>query len=530
MRVQKWALAAVWITVAAAGDLPAQRRPQTAVPAQPAAATVQAQPQVPRDIDAFANRVLQEFSTPGAAIAVVRDGQTVFSRGYGVRRLGSPEPVTERTLFQVASNTKAFTSGALAILVEEGRLRWNDRVVDHLPWFQMSDPYVTREMTVLDLLVHRSGLSLGAGDLLWMNSTYSREEIVRRLRWVPLANSFRSTYNYDNVLYVVAGAVVEAVSGRSWDDFVRERIFTPLGMTSSLTSVLAVRPGDDVAAPHGMLDGRLQVVPVDSADNVGPGGSIVSNVVDMARWIRVQLDSGRVDSTRRLWRAPRTSELWTGRITTSPPRGSNLAMYALGWNVYDFRGYKIVTHTGGLAGMISRVMLIPQLRTGFVILTDAESSAMGVLTSYLRDFYTGVPAADYVTQFKEGEAAFSEAAFQARLDSARNRTSRPALPLAGYAGTYRDAWYGDVTLAEEQGHLVIRFSRTPAYTGDLEHWHYETFRVRWRVRNVPDAWVTFALNPDGTVERMTMAPVSPSTDFSFDWQDLLLLPVRERRP
>jgi CubicO group peptidase (beta-lactamase class C family) len=522
MLVVKWVLAAVWVTVAVAGDLPAQR--------PPAAATVQAQPQVPRDIDAFAARVLQEFSTPGAAIAVVRDGRTVFARGYGVRRLGAPEPVSERTRFQVASNTKAFTSAALAILVEEGRLRWNDRVIDHLPWFQMSDPYVTREMTVLDLLVHRSGLSLGAGDLLWMNSTYSRQEIVRRLRWVPLANSFRSTYNYDNVLYIVAGAVVEAVSGRSWDDFVRERIFTPLGMTASVTSVLAVRPGDDVAAPHGTVDGRLQIVPVDSADNVGPGGSIVSNVVDMAAWIRFQLDSGRVDSTRRLWRAPRTSELWTGRITTQPPRGSNLAMYALGWNVYDYRGYKIVTHTGVLAGMISRVMLIPQLRTGFVILTNAESSAMGVLTNYLRDFFTGAPSADYVAQFKQSAAEFDEAAFQARLDSARNRTSRSSLPLSGYAGAYRDAWYGDVTLAEEQGHLVIRFSHTPAYTGDLEHWHYETFRVRWRTRNVPDAWVTFALNPDGSIERMTMAPVSPSTDFSYDWQDLLFLPVRERRP
>jgi hypothetical protein len=179
--------------------------------------------------------------------------------------------------------------------------------------------------------------------------------------------------------------------------------------------------------------------------------------------------------------------------------------------------------------MISRVMLIPQLRTGFVILTNAGSSAMGALTNYLRDFLVAAPPADYVAQFQRSDAEFDEAAFEARLDSARHRTSRPALPLAGYAGTYRDAWYGDVTLAEEQGRLVIRFSRTPAYTGDLEHWQYETFRVRWRTRNVPDAWVTFALNPDGTIERMTMAPVSPSTDFSYDWQDLLLRPVRERR-
>jgi CubicO group peptidase (beta-lactamase class C family) len=484
--------------------------------------------QLPPDLDAFVARVLQEFATPGASIAVVRDGRTVLAKGYGVRRLGSPEPVTERTLFQIASNSKAFTSGALAILVGEGRLAWDDRVVDRLPWFQLSDPYVTREMTVLDLLVHRSGLSLGAGDLLWMNSTYSREEIVRRLRWVPLTNSFRSVYNYDNVLYPAAGFVVQAASGRTWEDFVRERVFAPLGMTASLTGVADLRPGD-VAAPHGTMDGRLQVVPLDTADNLGPGGSILSNAAEMASWIRVQLDSGRIDAEHRLWPAAQTAALWTGRITTTPPRGANLAMYALGWNVYDFRGYKIVTHTGGLAGMISRVMLIPQLRTGFVVLTNAGSSAMGALTNYLRDFFVGAPRSDYVAQFKQSDAEFDEAAFEARLDSARNRTSRPALSLAGYAGTYRDAWYGDVTLAEEQGHLVIRFSHTPAYTGDLEHWQYETFRVRWRTRNVPDAWVTFALNPDGTIERMTMAPVSPSTDFSYDWQDLLLRPVRAAR-
>ena len=510
-------LATLFLALAAAAPLAAQRRPRVAAP-QPA-------PQLPPDLDAFVVRVLGEFDTPGAAIAVVRDGRTVLAKGYGVRRLGEPAPVTERTLFQIASNSKAFTAGALAILVEDGKLRWDTRVVDVLPWFQLSDPYVTREMTVLDLLVHRSGLGLGAGDLLWFHSTYGRNDIIRRLRWVPLQNSFRATYNYDNVLYDVAGAVVEAVSGQTWDAFVHDRIFVPLGMTSSVTSVAQLPPGD-VAAPHGEVNGRLTVVPLDSADNLGPGGGIISNVGDMARWVRLQLDSGRVDDAHRLWSPPRTRELWTGRITLTPPAGANLAMYALGWNVYDYHGYLVVTHTGGLAGMISRVMLLPQLRTGFVILTNAESSAMGVLTAYLRDFFAGVPAADYVADAKRAAAGFDEAAFQARLDSARHREVGPSLALAGYAGTYHDAWYGDVTLAEESGHLVIRFVPAPAFTGDLEHWQYDTFRVHWRWPSLPDAWITFALQPDGTVESAKMAAVSPSTDFSYDWQDLLLAPVR----
>jgi len=249
-------------------------------------------------------------------------------------------------------------------------------------------------------------------------------------------------------------------------------------------------------------------------------------VTDMAQWIRVQLDSGRVEGTRRLWEPAQTAALWRGRITTNPPSGSNLAMYALGWNVFDYHGLKIVTHTGGLAGMISRVMLIPQLRTGFVILTNAESSAMSVLTEYLRDFYAGVPAADYVARARRAAAEFDEAAFQARLDSSRHRDAGPSLPLAGYAGTYRDVWYGDVTLGEEGGHLVIRFVPSPAFTGDLEHWQYDTFRVHWREPSLPDAWVTFSLRPDGTVESAKMAAVSPATDFSYDWQHLLLVPER----
>ena len=524
-RATRVTVAALGLAGVVAVPAAAQRRPAGA------ATRGAAQPALPPDLDAFAARVLREFATPGAAIAVVRDGRTALAKGYGVRRAGGTDPVTAGTLFQVASNSKAITSGALAVLVEEGRLRWSDRVVDVLPWFQLSDPYVTREMTVLDLLVHRSGLGLGAGDLLWFHSTYGRDEIVRRLRWVPLQNSFRATYNYDNVLYDVAGAVVEAVSGQTWDAFVHDRIFTPLGMTASLTSVTQLGAGD-VAAPHGTVDGRLRVVPLDSADNLGPGGGVISSVADMARWVRVQLDSGRIDATRRLWGPARTTELWTGRITTTPPAGANLSMYALGWNVYDYHGYKIVTHTGGLAGMISRVMLIPQLRTGFVILTNAESSAMSVLTEYLRDFFTGVPAADYVARAKRAAAEFDEAAFQAGLDSARHREVGPSLPLAGYAGTYRDAWYGDVTLTEDAGHLVIRFVPAPAFTGDLEHWQYDTFRVHWRWPSLPDAWITFALKPDGTVERAAMAAVSPSTDFSYDWQDLRLVPVRpapERR-
>lgn len=501
--------------------LAAQNRP---VPVRDAAGA--APPDVPRDIDAYVARVLATFHTPGAAIAIVRDGRMVFAKGYGVRRLGSPEPVDERTVFQVASNTKAFTAAALAMLVDSGRIRWDDRVVDRLPGFAMSDPYVSREMRVWDLLVHNSGLPLGGGDLLWFHADYPRREIVRRLRFVPLATSFRSAYAYDNVLYIAAGELVGAVTGRPWDEFVRERIFVPLGMTGTGTTDSARTAALNIAAPHGMVDGRLQVVNVDSADNIGAAGGIHSSVVDMAQWIRVQLDSGRIEGDRRLWSARRTTEMWHGRTVLNPPGGANLAAYALGWNVYDQQGLKIVTHTGGLAGMISRVLLIPGRRTGFVILTNAESAAMTALTLYLRAFYTGAPAADHIAQLTAPGAVFDERAWEAKLDSQHVRGTAPSLPLARYAGRYTDPWYGDVGMSEEGGHLVIRFSHSPTYTADLEHWHHDVFRARFRVRSIPDAWVYFALRPDGSIELMRMAAVSPSTDFSYNWHDLRLVPAR----
>lgn len=511
-------LAIVALLLCAAVPAAAQRAARAAAPAGPA--------DLPAHLDAYVARVLTTFNTPGAAIGIVRDGRVVLARGYGVRRLGSPEPVDERTIFQIASNTKAFTAATLALLVDENRLGWQDRVVDRMPWFQMSDPYVTREMTVEDLLVHRSGLPLGGGDLLWFHSDYSRREIVRRLRHVPLATSFRSAYAYDNVLYIAAGELVAEVAAVPWDQFLRERILMPLGMAGTGTTDAERTAALNRAAPHAMVDGRLQIINVDSVDNIGAAGAMHSNVLDMLRWLRVQLDSGRLDSTRRLWSAARTADMWRGRTILSPPAGATMAEYALGFNIYDYHGTKVVTHTGGLAGMISRILLLPSLRTGVVILTNAESPAMNAITFHLRDHYAGAPATDYVARLSAPGAVFDERAFEARLDSQRVRDTRPSLPMAEYAGRYTDAWYGDVGVAEEAGRLVVRFSRSPTYTGDLTHWHHDTFRVRWRVRSIPDAWLTFALGPDGRVESARMRAVSPAADFSYNWHDLRLIPVR----
>jgi CubicO group peptidase (beta-lactamase class C family) len=515
------ALVAVGLALFAAPQAPAQRFRQ-------------------KDFDAYVTRGLQVLRTPGAAVAVVKDGRVVFARGYGVRVLGDTARVDAHTLFQIASNTKAFTTAALAILADEGKLSWDDPVTKFLPAFQLYDPYVTRELTVRDLVTHRSGLGLGAGDLLWFHSSYSRGEIVSRIRFAKPVSSFRSSYAYDNVLYIAAGEIVPAVAAQSWDDFVKNRIFTPLGMTESGTTTAFFTSSRNAAAPHGVDDDRLQVVPLDSVDNISPAGGIASNVTDLARWLVCRLDSGRYAGGR-LFSERQAGEMWSGQtilpISDPPPPlaalRANFAEYALGWRLRDYLGRKIVSHTGGLAGMSSQITLVPAEQLGIVILTNSESDLMAALTYRLLDDLLGAPRprADWVPAFAQaGQIARARADSTLRATRAsRDSLSRPSLPLGRYAGAYRDELYGNASVTLENRRLVLRFGRSPAFVGDLEHWQYDSFIARWRTQHIEDAYVTFALNPEGSIDRFQMAAVSPLADFSFDYQDLLFRPVATSR-
>ncbi|HEX7154661.1 MAG TPA: serine hydrolase [Thermoanaerobaculia bacterium] len=501
------------------------------------ATTAFAQPKP--DLDTTVRRAMQAFEVPGIAVAIVKDGKVVLTKGYGVRKLGDPAPVTTETLFGIASLTKAFTATALAILVDEGKLRWDDRVIEHLPHFQMYDPYVTREMTVRDLLVHRSGLGLGAGDLLfWPESTYTADEIVQRIRHIKPATSFRSAYAYDNILYVVAGEVVEAVSGQTWDEFTRTRIFAPVGMTASNTTIRQTHPDQEVAMPHAKADGKLTAFKPTRIDNNGPAASINSNITDLAKWMLVLLGQGALPgSDKRLFSEKQWKEMITP-VTLMPiaePRKPLAAMkpnfltYALGWNVRDYRGKKVVMHSGGLVGMTCRLLLIPELNLGVAVLTNQEARSSDSIAFTVVDRELGPPYVDWVAAFAANNAEAEKEAQEKvkKATAARKLDTTPSLALDDYAGTYRDPWYGEVSLTREAGRLVLRFSRTAGLVGDLEHWQHDTFIARWRDRTLnADAYVTFSLNPDGSIAVMKMQPVSPLTDFSFDFQDLEFTKVK----
>jgi CubicO group peptidase (beta-lactamase class C family) len=503
----------------------------------PAAGLAQSAASAPPDFDATVLKALKTFDVPGLSLAVVKDGRVVISKGYGVRTLGDPAPVDAQTLFGIASNTKVFTAAALGILVDAGKVEWDAPVVRYLPWFQMWDPWVTRELTVRDLLVHRSGLGLGAGDLLWWpESTYDRKEIARRIRFIPPATSFRSAYAYDNVLYLVAGEVIETVSGQSWEDFVTTKILAPVGMSGSNVKHSAATKGGNVAATHARVEGTVRKIRPFESDNTNPAGGINSNAQDMARWMSVLLAHGQVPGGNRLFSEKVWRELTT--LVTPMPASDlppeldalrpNFMGYALGLGVSDYRGRKILAHTGGLPGYVSRVTMVPDLNLGIAVLTNAESgAAFNAVTTSILDRYLGAPRTDWVDAIARLQARMeSAAAEQLKKDSAkRDPNARPSLPLEAYAATYVDAWYGEIGVTLEGGRLVMKFSHTPALVGDLEHWQHDSFIVRWRDRELrADAYVTFALNPDGTIDHARMRAVSPETDFSFDFQDLLLEP------
>lgn len=492
-----------------------------------------------QDIDGLVERVRKEFNVPGIAVAVVKDGQVVLQKGYGVRRVGESAPVTADSLFRIASNTEAFTAASLGILVDEGKIHWDDRVGELMPGFQMYDSYITREMTVTDLLVHRSGLGLGEGDLMFFPpSNLTREQILQRLRFLKPATSFRSGYAYDNLLYLVAGQLIPAVTGTSWDDFVRRRIFAPLGMTHSGTSTEALLKGADVATPHAMVNGKLQPLERENVDNNAPAGSIVSCVSDLAKWVRVQLDRGKMPGGR-LFSEAQSKKMWTGQ-TILPIHEDPEALrpdfyeYGLGWFLRDYRGRRVVYHTGVLAGFVSRVLMVPDQRLGIVVLTNQEEEgAHSAIAWSIVDHYLAASPTDWVKVFSDAakKEAAESAAEVAKSGGSRNPNSRPSLPLSKYAGRYQDAWYGDINVTERAGKLVMTFTHSKQLVGELEHWQYDTFVAHWRDRSLgADAFVTFSLAPDGSIDEVRLRPVSPATDFSFDFQDLLLKPVSKDAP
>ncbi|MBX3481407.1 MAG: serine hydrolase [Caulobacter sp.] len=490
--------------------------------------------------ESLITRTMEAFGQPGLGVAIVHHGKPILVKGYGVRRLGAPEPVDEATLFSIASNSKAYTAASLALLVEAGKLGWDDPVVKHLPEFAMYDPYVTAHMTVRDLLVHRSGLSLGQGDLMiWPSTSHTTAELIAGLRYLKPAREFRYGYAYDNVLYVVAGEVVARVSGMSWEDFVVSRIFQPLGMTDSVPSFDRLVGKTNVASPHARVSGPVRGVgplsPIKSDDfrNASPAAGLQVSARDSVKWIQAQLARGALPRRGRLFSKASSEEMWKGQTivaesegpTADDPNRAFVYLYALGWGVSDFRGRKLISHTGAVSGQISVTCLLPTENFGFTVWTNAEEGGVLRTLRYgLLDLALGRDDYDWLETSRKRQAKLA-ADNTVALPARPRKPAAPSLPLSAYAGVYRDPWYGTVTITTDGDGLALSFDKSHNMSGPLEPWDGEVFKTRFTNRNIEDALVTF--ETDGkTVTRMTMKPYSPSADFSFDYQDLDFRPQR----
>ena len=498
-------------------------------------------------VDKFAQEVMAAFpDQPGLGVTVVENGQVTLAKGYGVKKLGSPDKVDENTAFGIASNTKAMTAALLAMLVEEGKIEWDAPVTKYMPSFQMSDPVVTKLMTVRDLLVHRSGLTLGAGDLMiWPAPTHTRAEIVAGLKYLPIGGQFRGGYAYDNVLYVAAGALIEAVTGKTWEEEIKTRIFQPLGMADTVSSPALVDRARR-AEPHCRLGppvrglGPQTVLPFDASfDAAGPAGGVNSTPRDIGKWMQVQLARGVAPDGKRLWSEQQAREMWKPQTitassdgpTTENPGRATMQAYALGWFVQDHRGERLLWHTGGLAGFISYTGLLPGRKSGIMIMTNAEENP--VLRS-LRyggpDRLQGRSDYDWIASSKRLQAENDANTIKdaAKATTPTGGGAKPSLPLEAYTGVYRDPWYGTVTITvtgkgKKQG-LHVSFDKTPLLRGKLETFDGDTFKTVFDDRTQEDAFFSFDLK-DGKVVSALVKAVSPLADFSFDYQDLRLAKV-----
>ncbi|HET9984864.1 MAG TPA: serine hydrolase [Longimicrobiales bacterium] len=455
-------------------------------------------------LDAYIDKALKDWEVPGLALAVVKGDSVVYAKGYGVKELGKPDPITPRTLFAVASTSKAFTAALMAMLVDSGKVKWDDHVIEYLPQFQLYDPYVTREMTIRDLLTHRSGLS--RGDRVWYASDLDRDQVIHQMKYLKPSWGFRSNFGYQNVMFVTATQLEAKVTGKSWDELVRERLFQPLGMTGTVTSVRDLAGKPDVATPHDKVDDKVVPIHWVNVDNIGGAGAINSSALDMAQWVRLQLGKGEFGGKRLVGEKTMRDMHQPQMLLSISDRAEKLnpdvhfSAYGLGWFLLDYRGRKVVHHGGNLDGFSAEVFLVPEEKLGIVILTNMDGTQLrDALPFWITDRFLGGRDKDWSAEYLKFRQENQARADSARLkvEAARVKGTKPSLPLHKYAGVYTDSLYGKVSVALENGHLVA--TSGPAFVADLEHWHYDTFRAVFRNHAYGKTYMTFAVDKMGQV-------------------------------
>lgn len=487
-----------------------------------------AQPVVKPDVAQISEvieKARAEWNVPGLSVAIVKDGQVLLAGGFGVRELGKAEAVDADTLFAIASNTKAFTAAALAMLEEERKVQWSDPVQQHLPWLTLYDPYVSAELRIDDLLCHRSGLGTFSGDLLWWGTPYSPEEVLRRTKHLPAKGRFRAHYGYSNLMFLAAGEVVSHASGTSWAEYVQQRILSPIGMTRTVTSVKSLDSLGNFASPHKPTPEKVSPIPWYNWDTMAAAGGIISSANDMAKWIRVQLDHGRIDDSRRLFSEASSRRMWSPHtiipFSESAQKRSpttHFRAYGLGWNLADYKGRQTVSHGGGYDGMYSQVLLVPEENLGIVVLTNSMTGISPALANTIMDEFLGGAETNWLAQGLEHDRE-DRTAFYKRIKDATTPTTegtQPSRAREAFTGTFRCPLYGDATVSLEGDNLVLRLLPNSELVADLTHLQFDTWVIHWRKEFAWFAEGTIQFVPDARGTFMELRLDVPNDDLWFD--------------
>lgn len=447
-------------------------------------------------IEKYIEDAREAWDVPGLSVAIVKDGEIVFEKGYGVIESGKKQKVDEHTLYAIASNTKAFISASIATLEESGQLDLDDPVQKHLPYFELYDSYVSSEAIVRDLLCHRLGLGTFSGDVIWYKSNFSPEEIVKKAKFVPQAYSFRGGYGYSNLMFLAAGEVIKSASGKPWDNYIQEAFFDPLEMTRTRTSTNDLGSLDNVATPHKPVNGENIPIAWTNWDNMGAAGGIISSVHDMSQWLKLQLNEGILDGDtifspaiqNEMWNAHNIQKVSLSNKHYMPSR--HFRSYGLGWGLFDYHGRLIANHGGGYDGMYSRVILVPEENLGVVVLTNSMKGISTPISNYIVDRYLEVPERDWSA---EGlQQSYRSEKFKSDRLVARGKSrvlnTKPTFPMSAYSGRYFDKMYGDIEIKYEGDNLRLEFPSAPDLSAHLSHWHYDTFKINWDREH---AWFDF---------------------------------------
>ena len=486
-------------------------------------------------LDTLVQRAMQTFNVPGIAVSIVKDGKVVLNKGYGLRSVQSNSKVDENTLFGIASNSKAFTAAALGILVDEGKLKWDDKLVDYLPEFKMYDPCVTTQFTIRDMLTHRSGLGLGAGDLLHNpdSSNFTIKDVIYALRYLKPEASFRSRYAYDNIFYLVAAELISRVSGISWGDFIEQKIMKPLSMNNSSASYKRIKNNSNVIDGYKEVNDKLVAITRTDAETDAGAGGIYSSAADMSKWMLLQLNDGKYgdDLSKQLFSDSVHKEMWTPQVVIPASKygayNTHFGAYGLGWFLTDVKGYENVSHTGQDDGMISEVSLIPDINFGVTVLSNQEGGgAVRAIIDQVIDSYIGVNGIDRVKQWSDkvkANASSGDTVTDAVWRVINSNMQDKNLPVNNslFTGTYKDNWFGNVQIYLHDDKLWFHSERSPELTGQLYFYKKNTFVARWNNPQLKaDAFVFFLIDENGIAKGFTMQRASPKTSFAFDFQDL----------